>query len=145
MAAHSPGEKVSAKIVKVGCREIGQKDAVEIRAELASGEVVGALIFLTPAAANMARGQLKACGFDVDTQSLAALALNDQLLSGNFIDLESEEYNGKIQWKIRTEKPVPKGRMAAHDAMLRAAKDREPAPVGAPDEPPPFTDDDIPF
>ena len=140
---HSEGEKVSAKIVKVSVREIGQKDAVEIRAELPSGEVVGALIFLTPAAANMARGQLKACGFDADTQSLADLANDEHLLDGNFIDLESEEYNGNIQWKIRTGKPVPKGRMKAHDAMLRGAKNRE-APPFAP-QTAPAAIDDLPF
>jgi len=124
MSTHSAGEKLTAKIVKTYVREIGDKDAVEIRAELPSGEVIGALIFLTPKAASMARAQLKSCGFDADTQSLADLANNDHLLDGNLIDVESDEYNGKIQWKIRTGVPVPKGRMKAHDDMLRAAKDR---------------------
>jgi hypothetical protein len=146
VSTHSPGEKVSAKIVKTLVREIGQNDAVEVRAELASGEIVGALIFLTRAAANMARSQLKACGFDVDTQSLATLMVEETLLAGNFIDLESEDYNGKIQWKIRTAKPVPEARLFDHDAMLRSAKNRDAVAVGPiGDEPPPIADDDIPF
>jgi hypothetical protein len=146
MSQHEPGEKYSAKIVKSAVREIGQKDAVEIRAELPSGEIVGTLIFLTRAAADMARGQLKACGFDVDTQSLATLMVEEKLLEGNFIDLESEDYKGKIQWRIRTAKPVPESRLFDHDAMLRAAKNRDAmatGPLGG--EPPPIADDDIPF
>ena len=34
MSTHSPGERVSGKIVKTIVREIGQKDAVEVRCEL---------------------------------------------------------------------------------------------------------------
>lgn len=147
MPTHEPGTRLQAKIVRAAPREIGTKDAIEVKAELASGELVSALIFLTQAAANMARAQLKACGFDADTQSLAALLNNDQLLAGNFVEIEADEYNGKPQWKIVTGKPVPKSRLAGHDSMLRAAKERDATePVAAAiNEPPPFTDDDIPF
>lgn len=117
------------------------------------GEKMHHSIYLTPKAAGMARGQLKAVGFDSDKRSTAELSENKFLLAGAKCEVvvEDQEYNGKVYTRIARIQ-TPKVKLGKKDAssldkMLREAKKNrdEEALTTAQVEPPDQPDDDIPF
>lgn len=138
------GQHVEGTIVHNGMRSINGKSAAAIVAKLEDGSEYEALIWMTQAAMNMARGQLRRCGFDPDTQDIEELATNATLLEGNRVPLLFEVYKGKLQARIDLSGPPAKGEMARLTQALRDAKSQEPGPVSV-DEAPPLTDSDVPF
>jgi hypothetical protein len=130
------------RILSHRTKMLGDKIAVSIQCETPSGEKCEALIFLTEKAMNMARRSLKVCGFDVDAHLLEEIDTNPTLLAGNLVPLMVDEWNGKIQVKIDLDSRADKGALMSATSKLRAAKKRA-SDLG--DEPPPLTDDEIPF
>jgi hypothetical protein len=125
-------------------RTIGDKLAVSLRVDTASGDDCEVTIFITEKSANIARRQLKIAGFDVDARELSELDEHPGLLAGRAVPLKVEEYRGKMQVQIA----IDGGAGSADDlrsatALLRSAKKSE-GPT-AYDEPPPLGDDEIPF
>jgi len=94
-------------------------------------------IWLTKKALNMAKGQLRACGFDYERESLVLLKTDQKHLAGKTVDIEVEEetYKGESRLKARiVASEVTQKRIASIDALLKAK-----------DEGPPDDEDDIPF
>jgi len=138
------GQRAEGTIVHNGMRSINGKSVASIIAKLEDGSEYEALIWMTQAAMNMARGQLRRCGFDPDTREIEELATDPRLLEGNRVPLLFEVYKGKLQARVDLSGPPAKGEMARLTQALRAAKAEEPGtPVE--DGPPPLTDSDVPF
>ena len=137
--AEVPFGLAKARIVSHTIREIGDKEAAVIRFEHPCGEVVEALVFMTVKSMNMARAQLKRCGFDPDTQELDELVEKPTLLAGNLVEILVEEYKGKRQAKINLNEALGKTRLKSLSLALRHAKNKND------DDAPPPAGDDIPF
>lgn len=133
--------KYEVEILENGVRSLGGKPAVALVVADERGDEGEVLIFVTPKSANMARAQLKVCGFDVDHYPIEVLADDRELLKGHRIPVVAEMYNGRVSIKVNMQGPPPKAVMEDATAMLRAAKKREETFEDAP----PPTDDEIPF
>ena len=114
-----------------------------------AGENMSVQIWLTEKARGMARGQLKACGFSVDSEELRVLEDNPEYLQGRKVPVEvyEDEYKGNLQQKARiTTSEVTVARIGSLQQMLRNAKgegdataaEEEAVAAGA-------EEDDIPF
>lgn len=128
-------------------RQFGDKSAISLSVRTDGGEHGEVLIFLTEKSMNMARAQLKRCGFDVDARDLDELSQDsggEAVLAGVRIPVKVEMYNGKPSAKIDLSGPPPKEEMQRLTDALRASKKRSEGPSFA-DEPPPLTDDEIPY
>lgn len=128
-------------------RGIGGKSAVSLSVRTDKGEHGEVLIFLTEKSMNIARAQLKRCGFDVDTRELDELSQDsggEAVLAGVRIPVKVEMYNGKPSAKVDLSGPPPKSEMQRLTAALRASKSRKEGPSFADDAPPPG-DDDMPY
>ena len=131
--------------------------AVQVDIDDRSGEftaMVG-VIWFTPKSMGMARGQLRALGFDPDRQQCKAIGETISLVDARCeVQIVEEEYRGRTSIKISRfggiPKPPTQEQLAGLDALLAAAKktdEREddfsttkPAP------PPPKLDEDgVPF
>ena len=114
----------------------------------AEEEITGT-IWLSPKAMGMARMQLKALGFDCDTQELSEIGV-----SVSFIDrecdvvLKEEQYKGKVSIKMDRfgagAPPPTKDALVKAQAGLRAAKKARP-PYPDPNAMPPDAGADVPL
>lgn len=116
---------------------INDKEVVQLTFTTAAGDAIRGNIWLSPKAMGMARRCLKLCGFDADKQSLCELDADPNLLQGNKLTIEIEEYNGTLQAKIPTSEAPPKKRLLELDKALREVKKANVPAVEA--------DEDIPF
>ena len=99
-------------------------------------EQIAAQIWLTKKAANMARVQLRACGFDTATEALSILRENREHLRDKKVKIEVQEETYKDQTTLKARiltATVSKKRIGELDTMLKA-KDE-----------PGEEEDDIPF
>lgn len=90
------------------------------------GEPIAAQIWLTKKAMNMARAQLRACGFDPASEPLARLKENRSHLAGRKVDVEvaPEEYKGQVSLKARIKtSDVTKARIEELQAAMMAKGD----------------------
>lgn len=62
-------------------------------------------IYVTPKAAGIARAKLRKCGFDLDTQKLKEIEDNEELLSGNEVDVNLVKNGQYMNAEIPTKKP----------------------------------------
>jgi hypothetical protein len=89
-------------------------------------ESITAQIWFTSKAMGMARSQLKALGFNCDTQDLAELGGSISLVGAETdIELQEHEYNGRYELRvvrIGVSKPPDAARLKELGASLRAAK-----------------------
>ena len=131
-------------IIDNAVRGLGGKSAVSLTVRDDKGADGEVLIFLTEKSMNIARAQLKRCGFDCDAQELAELVDNDALLANTRVAVKVEMYNGRPSAKIDISGPPPKSELQRLTVALRAAKQRSDGPSFA-DDAPPLTDEEIPF
>ncbi len=136
------GRRYLATIRSHRLRTLGDKAAVEIVADTEDGPAIP-LIWLTEKAAGMARAQLRVCGFDVDARDMWELDDNHELLSGNMIPVDIEEYNGKAQARIPTSDTPTKKAISVVQTALRAAKKDNEKPIET--QRATATAEDIPF
>lgn len=113
----------------------GDKDAVVLQFETASGDEGRVLIFLTPKAMGIARASLKLAGFDCDTQSLTELLTNPELLTDKMIPVLVEDWNGKMRAQIALRSAPEVKTVNRYQDMLRKAKKSDDA----------VAEDDLPF
>lgn len=96
-------------------------------------ERVSVTIWMTEKSMNIAKKELKECGFDAQAHSIMALEENRHLLAGNKVEIEIEVNGNYINGKIPLGSAKLEKSMASKlDAMLRSSKDETPS-------------DDIPF
>lgn len=107
----------------------GGKPFIGMRLEFETSDVM-AKIWLTEKAMPLARAQLKACGFDPDTQDLQTLGDNQTLLAGRMvqIDVVDDDKYGP-QASIVTRKNLNATRLSELGKGLRDAKRDNEAPV----------------
>jgi hypothetical protein len=125
-------------------RSFGDKSAVSIRVKTDEQDDAEVLIFLTAKSMNIARAQLKRCGFDVDARDLGDLVDNPHLLAGRRVGVRFEEWKGNLRPQIDISGAPPKDELERLTASLRAAKSKSEGPSFA-DDPPPPGDEEIPF
>lgn len=92
-----------------------------------SGEKCNVQVYVSDAAAGMARKSLKKLDFDIDKQSIYSLNSNPKLLAGREADVEcfEDDFGGKVRTKyqlVLSDKPLEATQASNLDAMLRAAK-----------------------
>jgi len=125
----------NAKILKNDVRAAGTgTEFVYLLLEV-DGEKIAANIWMSKKSVNMAKVQLRACGFDTASESVLSLKENPNHLTGKIvsIDVEEEEYRGEMRVKARiVTTNVTKKRITQIDEMLKESKQEQP-------------DDDIPF
>lgn len=124
-------------------RMTGSSLAVALQVKTEAGEPWEVMIFVTEKSANMARRQLKICGFDSDARELEELELNPRLLAGRVVPIKFEHYKGKPQARIDMDAPADRAELKRATSLLRNAKSGD-GPSMFDDVPPP-SDDDIPF
>ena len=95
-----------------------------------SGEKCNVQVYVSDAAAGMARKSLKKLDFDIDKQSIYALNSNPRLLAGHEADVEcfEDDYGGKVRTKyqlVLSDKPLEATQASKLDAVLRAAKSED--------------------
>ncbi len=80
-------------------------------------------IYVTEKASGIARAKLRKCGFDLDKQKLTELQDNDELLTGNEVDVMLVKNGQYMNVDIPTQKPkVPADQLAVAQKMLDSAK-----------------------
>jgi hypothetical protein len=80
-------------------------------------------IYITKAAAGIARAKLRKCGFDLDTQKLSEIEDNDVLLLGHEVDVMLVKNGQYMNADIPTKKPkIGAEALGAAQAMLDSAK-----------------------
>lgn len=120
---------------------------VELRLQI-DEDTTTAKIWMTHAATNMAKLQLRACGFDIHTQNLQDLENNHEFLKGKKVpvSIDENEYNGKVslQCNIDGTPPVVKSDIEKMQEAMRKSKPKEKKARPVTDDDP-VTDEDIPF
>jgi hypothetical protein len=87
------------------------------------GDRIAAQVWLTKKAINMAKHQLRACGFDTASEGLSILKENHGHLAGKKVKVEvaEEEYQGKVTLKARIlTGEVTKKRISEIDALFKS-------------------------
>jgi hypothetical protein len=137
MSGITEGRK-KAKIIANDIRSAGTgSEFVYLLLEIPDEGNISAQIWLTKKALPMAKGQLKACGFDYGNESLVILKTNRSHLMGKTLDIDVEEetWKGDTRLKARiVASEVTKKRIESIDSMLKSG-----------DEPEQQEDEDIPF
>ena len=124
-----------ATILKNDVRAAGTgTEFVYLLLENAEGEKIASQIWFSKKSMNIAKAQLRACGFDTHSESLLLLKENPKHLAGKKVDIdvEEEEYRGQSQVKARivTENNISNKRISQLDGLLKGSEKEE---------------DDIPF
>jgi len=105
---------------------VGGTNFVHLMVEVEEEGRIAIQIWLTENASNMARAQLKVCGFDVDGESLEVLLDNKTHLKGKEIPIsvELDEYKGKetLKARVRTMGKVAKKQIKVLDKLLQKKK-----------------------
>jgi len=115
--------------------QIAGKEAVRLTCTVGNDEI-DVLIWLTEAAAGIARACLKTCGFKVDEQPLSDLIDRPDLLKGKEIPILVEEWNGRLRAQIVLNATPTKKRVLEIEKTLRDVKKSD---ASSPkDEPLPF-------
>ena len=97
------------------------KEYIELKLEV-DGTKISTAIWMTKAAENIAKAQLRSIGFDPATESLLPIFENKEHFKGKMIDvdIEEEEYMGKTQIKARiVTSKVSKKRILQMDQMFK--------------------------
>lgn len=100
------------------------------------GEQAAANVWLSKNSINMARAQLRACGFDNKTESLTVLKESRTHLAGRIVDVEvaEEEYRGHVQMKVKIlTSDVTKKQISEFDRLMKGEEVTE------------TEEDDLPF
>lgn len=116
-----------AVITSNDVQSYNDKEFVLLMLEVGS-EPISARIYLTPKALPMARAQLKRCGFDIDTRDLNELWDNKSALAGRLIDVEIEDFKGRLQAKVLAHPPADSKRLTELTKQLRSAKQTDERP-----------------
>jgi len=106
--------------------QLAGKEAVRLTCTVGDDEI-DVLIWLTEAAAGIARTCLKTCGFRVDEQSLSDLIDKPDLLKGREIPILVEEWNGRLQAQIVLNATPTKKRVLEIEKTLRDVKKKDDA------------------
>ena len=97
--------------------------------------VMVAKVWLTEKSMGIARGQLRLCGFDCDTQDIEELNLNPDLLRNVRIKLDVQDKpKYGLQASVFMGQDIGRDRMARITSALRAAKKNDEPDVAVPGE-----------
>lgn len=123
------GQIVEATIESHHYDERGQNDTPCIVLHTAvMDERVSVTIWMTEKSMNIAKKQLKECGFDAQAHSIMELDENRHLLAGNKVEIEIEVNGNYVNGKIPLgSAKLEKSTASKLDALLRAGGDDTPA------------------